>query len=221
MKKFLLSVCFGAASFIGFAQSFSTETLDTTLYGTPLMADFYGDVDFFNNTSTSNKMVWIVDSTNLPVGWEFSVCDQAVCNPIGMTNDIWYLPVTGGYMNVHFYPNNVDGEGFVTFRVYNYDIPTDEIYLTFRGSTLRSDVLETKDNLFNMFPNPVDETLSLSMDTDKSIVKIYNTQGQLVLTDVINSIGINNLNVSELSKGTYVVEVTSSKYSSRKVLIKE
>ena len=44
--------------------------------------------------------------------------------------------------------------------------------------------------------------------TEKSIVEIYNLNGQLVKSFEIN--GVQNVNVSDLVKGTYVVKTSSN-----------
>lgn len=86
------------------------------------------------------------------------------------------------------------------------------------GSPLGTSNFDT--NGFRMYPNPAKDLLNLSSSTLIENVKVYNTLGQLVLkqTNASNDV---SLNVSELSKGVYIVIAQVGNAQIRKQFIKE
>jgi alpha-tubulin suppressor-like RCC1 family protein len=59
---------------------------------------------------------------------------------------------------------------------------------------------------FKMFPNPVKDNLTISLDSEISGVSIYNLLGQEVLTKSINATQ-DRIDVSKLSSGSYIIKV--------------
>lgn len=72
---------------------------------------------------------------------------------------------------------------------------------------------------FNFYPNPVESTLTIHMaeSTLDYNVEIYNMQGQLIRSFE----NTNNIDVSELSSGEYVIKITSLTSSSVSKFIKQ
>ncbi|MCK5907138.1 MAG: T9SS type A sorting domain-containing protein, partial [Flavobacteriales bacterium] len=77
---------------------------------------------------------------------------------------------------------------------------------------------------FKVYPNPVvNETLYIEPSNSRNIsdVKLYNTNGQLVLSKAINSSNKTELNVSGLEKGQYILKVeTDGGEFSKNILVK-
>ena len=70
-----------------------------------------------------------------------------------------------------------------------------------------------------LYPNPTSNAFMLSLDAKK--VEIYSMTGQLIKTEN-NSFANKEINVSDLSKGIYIVKITNSNnLSISKKLIKE
>ena len=70
-------------------------------------------------------------------------------------------------------------------------------------------LLSVEDNIvkteFSVYPNPFNNDLNVSSQIKVENLRLYNISGQLV-KQVKNS---NSLNVSELAKGIYILEVTA------------
>lgn len=81
---------------------------------------------------------------------------------------------------------------------------------------------EPKNKLFEFFPNPADEYLKLKMklSNSTSIIKIYNIFGEL---EYLSNIKENEtlINISSLSIGIHILELTISGKSERKKFIKQ
>ncbi len=71
-------------------------------------------------------------------------------------------------------------------------------------------------NNFSIFPNPVSNTVTIQLqnDLELQLVNFYNLLGQLLKTSTTNEIPI-----SDLSKGTYFVEVVTTKGKATKTII--
>ena len=81
--------------------------------------------------------------------------------------------------------------------------------------------LSAEDNIvkngFSVYPNPFSDKLSISEQIKVEALKLYNITGQLVKQNK-NS---NSINVSELAKGVYILEVTSNTTREIKRVIKD
>lgn len=78
-------------------------------------------------------------------------------------------------------------------------------YATFTfGVASLNDVVEFTNNL-RVYPNPARETVSINSTLSMNKVELYNTLGQLVYSENVNSNSV-NLPVSNLNNGTYIVK---------------
>jgi len=62
---------------------------------------------------------------------------------------------------------------------------------------------------YSLYPNPAIDVLNINVaDQDDYVLNIYSTSGELVLTESFNT--STSINVAQLSKGMYVVEINGS-----------
>ena len=73
---------------------------------------------------------------------------------------------------------------------------------------------------FSYYPNPVKNTLNLSYNQEISNVEVFNLLGQNVSSNVINA-NTAQLDMSNLSKGAYIVKVTSNNQVKTIKVVKE
>ena len=73
---------------------------------------------------------------------------------------------------------------------------------------------------FTYYPNPVKNTLNLSYNQEISNVEIFNLLGQKVITNKVNA-NTAQIDMSNLSKGAYMVRVTSNDQTKTIKVIKE
>lgn len=106
------------------------------------------------------------------------------------------------------------------------DLPTDEI-LENKSANISSINIENNENLFYIYPNPVNDILTVeyAILTGVSVnsIGIYDTKGVLLIkTPISESIGIVKINVSGLSKGNYFVSFGSDGINSysKKFIVK-
>lgn len=90
-------------------------------------------------------------------------------------------------------PFNGNGEmGTFTYAIFTY------------GTAGLNDVVDFTNNL-RVYPNPARETVSINSTVSMNKVELYNTLGQLVYSENVNSNSV-NLPVSNLNNGTYIVK---------------
>ncbi|RTY95084.1 T9SS type A sorting domain-containing protein [Flavobacterium sp. GT3R68] len=103
--------------------------------------------------------------------------------------------------------------------VWKYGTVTND---TFRLSAYDASLETTSfDNTnFSYYPNPVKDVLNLSYTTQISTVSVFNLLGQEVMTKAINA-SQSQIDMSHLSTGTYVVQVTADDQVKMIKVIKE
>lgn len=207
MKRLLLlgSLIFTIS---GISQVFTPVTNDSTFFGEATDSDFYGDIPVGNDDGASNSMYWEVDSVNLPVGWEFSVCDQNICYPIGTQNVQWNLPSNGGYLNMHFYPNGQDGVGFVVLKVNDSPDQNQIEYLTFRANAASTGITENTLENVSLYPNPARDIVNISGGSKNTNFEMVDILGKKIKTGKLDSDGSYRINTSSMLNGVYFLTFT-------------
>lgn len=178
MNKLIFSIALILFCSICYSQSFTVR--DSILYvnGEP------GEADFAKNTYldaiNDGSLVWEIVSDSMPLGWDFSNCFPD-CYSIGVTTgNLNFSQGSSYYLNGHFYPNNISGEGKVTMKL-NDGNGTIE-YVTWHGFAGSVGIIDQH------------------IRKHKSQVKnIYNLNGQLV-----NEINTNQLYIYEFYDGSFV-----------------
>jgi hypothetical protein len=104
----------------------------------------------------------------------------------------------------------VDGEGGWV-EITNFDIAIDDSFIT---STLDNEF----DNEITIYPNPANESLSISHKTiDALSIKILDLAGRILST--LTTSGTNMINTSNLDNGVYLVEITTGEKKSVKKIV--
>ncbi|WP_426484831.1 carbohydrate-binding protein [Flavobacterium sp. 2] len=117
------------------------------------------------------------------------------------------IPNTGGWQNWQTVTQTVNvNAGTYNFGIYiqNTGMNINWIKITKVGAGAPSAVIEDeiKDVAFNVYPNPVSETLFFTKDVSGGNVKVIDSQGSVVSSEKSND---NSLNVSNLRQGIYFV----------------
>ena len=80
--------------------------------------------------------------------------------------------------------------------------------------------VETKRAIFKVYPNPAKEEVNIILNTAGNLISIYNLQGVLVKQLYITN-AEGRINIADLSKGMYVIEVKSEENRSYQKIIIE
>lgn len=121
---------------------------------------------------------------------------QIGCDDDGGTASFSLFSVTG------LTPGNT-----IFLRAYEY---SNDVFGSFRIAAYDPSLSASKFDLnsFTAYPNPVNDILNLSYTQDISKVSVHNLLGQEVITKSVNATQ-SQIDMSNLSNGTYLVKVTS------------
>lgn len=77
------------------------------------------------------------------------------------------------------------------------------------SATGHSNVNKTESNSFRFYPNPVSEHAFIESDVPNEVARIYNTTGQIVFVSENIRKGYNQLDLSRLNQGVYLLRVNN------------
>lgn len=128
----------------------------------------------------------------------------------GFEGDPETYTIAGSVLGTTYYVNIGDYSGFTNNPEGNFDIDV--------TTTLAVDTFGN--NGFSAYPNPVKNILNISNSTEISKVQVINLLGQEMIVKSMNETQ-GQLDVSELSAGTYLVKVTSDNQVKTIKIVKE
>ncbi|MCU4190037.1 T9SS type A sorting domain-containing protein [Flavobacterium sp. HXWNR29] len=207
----------------GIFTSFNTVTENRIIR---LNADGTKDVSFVSGTGFNNgvRAIALQPDGKVLVGGDFTGYNGITENRIIRLNadgskEVSFVTGTGfnGPVNTIFLQSNdtvLVGGGFTTYNDDNSSAYL--IGLHAPSTTLGSNDFYQKTS-FVVYPNPVNDVLNLQINNVASIknVKIFDLQGKLLLQSTNETI-----NVSELSKGIYIIKVSTENGETTKKFIK-
>ena len=236
MKKTLLSL-FLISSFTLFAQSFSTGT-QTLLSGLTANINIDADTDITTLTLTGPSNAWFgigfgnsdMNGTDI-----FMTTGSSIQDSYSSSNG---EPQPDDSQDWTLVSNTVSGSNrtIVATRANNTGDSDDHIFSASAGSlsviyakgsstsyayhggnrgfttlSVTLGISENKLLSFEMYPNPVSDVLNIQLPTgtDKAEVGVYDYTGRLVSTKTISS-NDSTLDVQNISKGIYIIRVTTN-----------
>lgn len=179
------------------------DIIDTTKFDVSSVIPISGSHSFVSRITATNKVEFIFENINLPF-------DDA-------NND--------GYVafKIKTKPTLVVGNTFSNsasiYFDYNFPIVTNTVTTTITA-------LATQDfefgNYFNIFPVPANNTLNIETKATIGVksINIYNAIGQLVIA-IPNAETVTNIDVSNLTTGTYFIKMNTDKGTANTKFIKE
>lgn len=154
---------------------------------------------------TNSNLSWM--GANLKVMYGTSPFATSMTTTLANHVDFYGMGITE---NINF-TVPVSGVYYFSFNVYSNAYASS----VFVDNIIIEAVLDTPENDFvklNYYPNPVDNILNISHTQNISTILVYNMLGQQVLMQEINANDA-KVNMSDLSKGTYMVKITSEDIS--------
>lgn len=162
------------------AQTFGIEP-DSILYVYPPSDEYsYHSIHLPNLTEDTLVMQWRLAEDLMPEGWDYFLCDLGECYsemPLNETMDPAYgedIP----YLEITLNPNNIIGEGHLSFYVNDKNFPETKQRIEFIFIVGSSATFESKIPALQFFPNPANEILQMKV-TSGTIEKlmIYRADG--------------------------------------------
>ncbi len=210
------------------AQSFTitpsatvTETLDPRN-----SLDVY--INFTNDTQGQQALMWKGTTSTMTAGWIVTICDNESCFGVPHTATEEMAPVAPGadaFLKGTFTPDNIAGASEIAFLVWDANDSANtatEVTMIVNGNATSVTTTLLKDK-YSVSPSPASEVLHLRATTgslDKGEVKLYDLKGQVVMQQRIAKIQSEDLNVSDLAPGIYMMRYeTKAGMMTKKVVI--
>ncbi|MFV0501473.1 MAG: DUF4465 domain-containing protein [Bacteroidales bacterium] len=189
---------------------------------TPIIIDIPLSLATLNATNigidyaTLNASIDIGTETLIRKGFQWRLNTQSTWNEIEISQG-----------NFSYYLNGLISDTLYYYRGFAESLESGIIYgdsLSF--STLASsyiNLINDKPISFNVYPNPAKNYINISTKhiEDKYSIILYNIQGKEILRKEFNSVNDNIVDISNLSKGVYLVQIISNNRLSMKKLIIE
>lgn len=224
MKKYIFLIFICSSSVLGFSQSFQVADTDTIFYGLHTDVEFGGHINLINGSGSNLALKWKRTENNIPTDWKTSICDPGSCEPPEVDSSTFTLPSIGlsNFINIHFYPYNVEGIGTTKVRVENRNDASNFYVLSFVGDARTTTGIGDEDRVstISMYPNPTNGVLNIRTSSSETLaVTIYNAMGQMIKT--YQGYGNISKDLSFLDKGIYLVHVNNGTNNfTEKLLIK-
>ena len=169
---------------VNLQAQFSIEPSPSEGSANAAVAFFNADSQIYNNTDSTLNFVWKRITNELPNGWTSGICTNLGCLPPEVNEGTFFLE--SGYsvaFSCSFFPNDIAGNAKVEVNIWIEEDSSQMIQQTYFGYANPTNIVETDiRNLISIFPNPIQETFSITQNDDIRKVEIYNSLGQKVKT---------------------------------------
>lgn len=141
--------------------------------------------------------------------------DSSVVTGMDITND------EGSWTTTTFSFVATTTEVVIYVRALGADSGSTEVF--YDNISLKEAAIASVDDIFgssfNVYPNPAKNTVTISTDIEINKVEVFSIIGKKVLS--VSNVENKTVNVSSLSKGMYILKVTSGNAIATKKIIKE
>lgn len=222
--KFVFILLLGV--FFGNAQTYSINPAKSVSFIAVYNNVTINDIYMANTGNTTLSITWELISVNLPVGWDAAMCDLGTCHPgIPAGPTTMSTAAAGGpdpFLGLNIDPSNIPGTGTVVVRVYKTGAPAAADTLTWVATSSPTGIEEIDANsIVNIYPNPVSDRVSIDLEASEAKeVRITDITGRTVLTKNLDA-GKNVIDVSALSKGFYLVNISAPEKIYFRRIVKE
>ena len=144
--------------------------------------------------------------------WEVTLPLQASSTELKFTKDGWNS--SEQYAGVD-HPGIINGNRYLNI---DSDMTVTAVYQT--ASVISFDEIKFLDNIkVSLYPNPVNNIANISADETIDNLRVYDITGKVIMQHTPNKTDF-RLNVSDLSKGVYLVKINSGDREATTKLVK-
>lgn len=223
MKRLLLFI---PVFLIGFAakSQIALQGNDTIFTNGPASEfEIVAYSNIVNNSANSANLRWVKLQTAMPTGWLSTVCDINSCYPDNTDSADFTLGARAtGNIDGHFYPNNVIGNGTLRVRVYEVGNPSNQVIVTFIGSTNAASIAALAKPSLKLYPVPAVDYINVELNyqAENGQIQIFNMIGKKMAEFPLSG-NKSRIPVGQLPKGQYLIRIESSKGLTTKSFIKQ
>lgn len=149
-----------------------------------------------------------------------------------MSTSVAKYESTGEFPNITYFPRSATADlrtftvpttGVYYFGFHAYSQPSfNSVYIDDIKIEINLSSDEFKTDFLRYYPNPVTDVLNISYISNITAVSVYNMLGQEVIRNKANGIGtINQIDMSQLNNGTYMVKISADNLTKTIKIIKQ
>jgi hypothetical protein len=207
--------------------TFTIDATDTLIYCPQISTDYI----YFTITNTGTADIYvrqIINSTNLPTGWSFNMCNPNGCWGPNIVADTFLVPASGFVTaRFDFHSDTTIGTGITSVRFDDAASPaingaTFNLHAVSLGTGVNEIAGDNSSIL--LYPNPVMNELVVGSSEfgDKIELTIFSAVGKKVYKEHRTSdIGHRTISVADLPSGIYFVKVKGEKEERMGKFVKE
>jgi hypothetical protein len=159
-----------------------------------------------NEASEERTYRWVRTNLSISDGWESAVCDKNLCWFSSVdTKDVTLAAEEEATMDVHIYPNGVEGSAIVQIVITDLADTTINVTNLYYFNASPSSTNEVEVEKITMFPNPTDGEFSIKAGNAVKKIVVYNLTGRTVRE--FETSGKRTFDVSDLPRGNYLVRM--------------
>ncbi len=208
------------------AQTFTVTPNDTMWVVVPPSGISIFDIYQENITSAAIDFVWSPVFSDIPAGWDYSMCDLGHCY-IG-------LPATGamdpvqpgeqGFLGLNLNPQNISGSGMVQLLVNDVNDPNNGQVLTWIFESQATIGINEASPFANVsvYPNPAEEAMTVSgfFDVRPEHLTAIDAMGRRIALAANMGGKTITVDLTSLAAGHYVLEMSQGDQLLRRPFIK-
>jgi len=168
-----------------------------------------GYADITNGFPYNQSLTWRINILEVTSEWQVAVCDVNQCYTPAVTEMNFSLGAgASGDMDVHVYPNGVDGAAIIEVDVFQSNDSTNITSATyFFNHTVG--ITEKFSEAIKVYPNPTQDFITIDNSENLvSAVELYNVSGKMVLRSDLN--GNDRISLQELASGNYILKLVDA-----------
>ncbi len=167
----------------------------------------YGHI---KNTTQDSMFVWERTVRTLNQDWEVAFCDVNLCHPPETTTAEFELkPGEESEISLHYYPNNMKGEGNAQICIYPKNDPNNKTCVVWAGNTWALSTGKISAKKMEVYPNPAKNNFNLTLPFEtQAKVTILDVLGKELKTFEMNKSG--QVNIQDLNIGIYLIQVAQN-----------
>lgn len=204
----LICISFLFASFCH-AQSVSFSP-GNDLYGTATLENYnIFQTDIQNLTDESLQLSWKFISDTTPEEWQISLCDNMNCYGFVPDNGIMN-PIVDDYafIKLDVNPGMLDGEGVLTFLIFETDDQTESHEIRFHISTIQVANENIPQVSVQIFPNPATDFVNIESSENKDLlVRLSDAFGKQIHNSILTAGSEKSIETNHLSSGFYFLSL--------------
>lgn len=176
--------------------------------------DSSGNRYLYSGSDIGNIFIYLINTDSLESGSFELISDQLLEVKSGIRTTITLVDINNDGATDYFMGNSRGGVNFYS------DVITDST-IVFVDSTVVNAISYMEVLNFNMYPNPANNLLTIETENEgKYDIQIFDLLGKIIVKQSFIG-GSTTINVSNLPKGLYVVNLKYKNYSKHKKLILE